>query len=131
MRKELCINLPVKDIGRTREFYLSIGLPLAGENDDGNIVAFSISDKSIILFFILEESFGNYRTINPTNIKKGGEILLSIAAKSQQHVDELARKVVEAGGKLFCKPEEHNGWLYGCRFADPDGHRWSVMCMET
>lgn len=131
MRKDLCINLPVKDIGRTKEFYLSIGLPLIIENDDNKAVAFSISDKNIMVMFILEEVFGNYRTINPSNIKKGGEILLSIVASSQQHVDELAKKVVEAGGKLFCKPEEYDGWLYGCRFADPDGHRWSVMWMES
>lgn len=131
MRKELCINLPVKDIGRTKEFYLSIGLPLAKENDDNKAVAFSISDKNIMVFFILEEVIGNYKTISPSNIKKGRNILLSIIANSQQHVDDLAKKVVDAGGKLFCKPEEHNGWLYGCRFADPDGHRWSIMCVES
>ncbi len=38
----------------------------------------------------------------------------------------MARKAIEAGGG-FGQPAEIQGWMYGCGFADPDGHRWNVL----
>jgi predicted lactoylglutathione lyase len=36
-------------------------------------------------------------------------------------------KAVRVGGSVFSKPIEQGGWMYGCGFSDPDGHRWNVL----
>ena len=30
----------------------------------------------------------------------------------------------------LASPAESQGWMYGCAFADPDGHRWNVLYMD-
>jgi len=56
--------------------------------------------------------------------------LISIDAESREEVDEWAKKVTAAGGNVFAQPAENQGWMYGCAFADLDGHRWNVLYMD-
>lgn len=62
--------------------------------------------------------------------QKSSEVLISIDAQSKGEVDEFAAKVREAGGNVFAEPAENQGWMYGCGFADLDGHRWNVLYMD-
>jgi predicted lactoylglutathione lyase len=61
---------------------------------------------------------------------QGTEVLFSLGANSRDEVDDLALKAERAGGTIFSKPGEQGGWLYGCGFADPDGHRWNALYMD-
>jgi predicted lactoylglutathione lyase len=45
-------------------------------------------------------------------------------------VDELAETAKAAGGTVYAEPGENQGWMYGCGFSDPDGHRWNVLYMD-
>ena len=56
--------------------------------------------------------------------------MISIDAESRQEVEDLAQKVNDAGGVVFAKPAEKQGWMYGCGFSDLDGHRWNVLFMD-
>ena len=60
----------------------------------------------------------------------GSEVLISFDAESREEVDETARKVFEAGGTVFSKLAEIQGWMYGFAFADLDGHRWNMVFMD-
>jgi predicted lactoylglutathione lyase len=42
----------------------------------------------------------------------------------------MLKKAVNAGGTVFSESEEKDGWMYGCGFADLDGHRWNVLYMD-
>ncbi len=42
----------------------------------------------------------------------------------------LFKKVEFAGGSIFGKPSEIDGWMYGAGFADLDGHRWNLLYMD-
>ena len=57
-------------------------------------------------------------------------MLISIDAETKEEVNEMATKVVNAGGNVFSKPSEIQGWMYGCAFADIDGHRWNILYMD-
>lgn len=58
------------------------------------------------------------------------EVLFSLGANSKDEVDEFAMKAERAGGTVFSKPVEKAGWMYGCGFADLDGHRWNALYMD-
>lgn len=45
-------------------------------------------------------------------------------------MDQFTEKVKEAGGTVFSKPAESEGWMYGSAFADLDGHRWNILYMD-
>lgn len=60
----------------------------------------------------------------------GSEILLSIDAESREEVENYARIAAQNGGTVFGQPMDIQGWMYGCGFSDPDGHRWNVLHMD-
>lgn len=131
MTKELWINLPVKDIARTKAFFTALGFSFDPRHGDSNEAAgLIVGEKKMMVMFFTEANFMNFTGHGIADPSKGNEILLSFDAESREEVDELARKVEQAGGILFGKPAEHQGWMYGCGFIDPDGHRWNALFMD-
>ena len=65
-----------------------------------------------------------------TDANQSNEVLFSMSATTPVEVDEMASKVVEAGGTLYSKPGYKDGWMYGCGFTDLDGHRWNILNMD-
>lgn len=61
-------------------------------------------------------SFKGFNQFPIADTKLSSEILFSFDAESSEEVDELTKKVTEAGGIVFSAPSEHQGWIYGCAF---------------
>jgi len=131
MTKELWINLPVKDVNKAREFFTKLGFtlnPQYGNSDDS--ASFLVGTKKIVVMLFAEATFKSFTRHAIADTKQATEILLSIDAESREEVDELAKKAVKAGGAVFSEPAENQGWMFGCGFADLDGHRWNVLHMD-
>ncbi|WP_443943517.1 VOC family protein [Pedobacter sp. AW1-32] len=132
MIKSLWINLPVKDVNKSKAFFTEIGFrPNAGFGGNDISASFVIGDSNLILMLFeksLYESFAGGPAVNPST---GNEVLFSFDAESEQEVDELAQKVVAAGGTIYGEPGYKDGWMYGCGFADLDGQRWNILYMDT
>lgn len=129
--KEIWINLPVKDVAKSKEFFTTLGFTLNIQNGNTeNSACFLIGSKNVVLMLFSESQFKSFSRNELTDTTKSSEVLLSFDAESRQEVDELARKAVTAGGILFGEPTEVQGWMYGCGFQDLDGHRWNVLFMD-
>ncbi|MFD0766248.1 VOC family protein [Mucilaginibacter lutimaris] len=131
MTKELWMNLPVKDLNRSKEFFTAIGFAIKdGPGNNNKMAPLAIGDKNTIVMLIVEDVFKS-ATQNPVaDTSKGTEVMFSFSADSREEVEEVAEKVIAAGGDLFAPPAEIQGWMYGCAFADPDGHRWNALYMD-
>ena len=57
-------------------------------------------------------------------------MLFNLGAATREDVDAYIEKVAQGGGVMYAMPSEVDGWMYGCGFVDPDGHRWSVLYMD-
>ncbi|MFJ7934386.1 VOC family protein [Sporosarcina sp. NPDC096371] len=131
MTKQIWINLPVKDIKKSRAFFTKLGFSHNtehGNQDDS--AGFFIGDKNVVIMLFTEPTFKMFTRNEITDTRQSTEVLFSIDAESREEVDEMAKKAVEAGGTIFGEPEEQQGWMYGCGFADLDGHRWNVLYMD-
>lgn len=126
MPKQFWVNLPVKDITRAGEFYEKIGFTVKVQNKQE--VQVIIGDQTIMLYE--ETTFKTFARHEIVDAKQATEVLFSIGAESREEVDDIAEKAVQAGGLLFSKPTEEQGWLYGCGFTDLDGHRWNMLYMD-
>ena len=129
MAKQIWLNLPVKDVKKSKVFFDKIGFSFNEENETAQS-ACMIVEKNFVVMLFEEAVFGAFLQNKITDTKSSSEILISIDAESRDEVDVLAQKVVEAGGVVFSKPTEIQGWMYGCGFADLDGHRWNVLYMD-
>jgi len=130
MTKELWINLPVKDVGKAKTFWSKLGFSFDEKHGGVDMACLIVGEKNFNVLLFAENTFKGF---TKNEIPVGGqttEVLFSIEVKSREEVDETAKKVREAGGTIFSEPEEIQGWMYGCGFADLDGHRWNVMQMD-
>ncbi|MEH7118437.1 VOC family protein [Neobacillus vireti] len=130
MIKRFWINLPVKNIDQSKEFYRKLGFSVhtrADQVDQAQLVIGN-TDTSIMLF--PESTFKHFTRNEIVDTKLASEVLFSFDAQSREEVDRMAELAVNAGGTLFGKPSEIQGWMYGCGFTDLDGHRWNVLYMD-
>lgn len=132
MARDLWLNLPVREPERAKEFYLQLGFRLNEQyfSQDGSC-SFFVGDNQIVLMLFPEFTFYNFTENAIADSQVATEVLFSLGANSREEVDEIALKVEGIGGTVLSKPEERDGWMYGCLFADPDGHRWNVLYMDT
>ena len=131
MTKEFWINLPVKDVKKSREFFTKIGFSANTkfpETKQSSSV-FAGTNNIVIMLFV-ENIFQGFSQNKLPDTKQSTEVLFSLDAESREEVNELAEKVKNAGGILYAKPAESQGWMYGFGFADLDGHRWNVLFMD-
>lgn len=130
MVKQIWLNLPVKDIGRSREFFTALGFsPTPHGNSDAS-VGFVVGEHNIVVMMFLEQVFKSFVQTEIADTSINTEMLISIDAESRLEVDAIAKKAADAGGEVFAPPGESQGFMYGCGFKDPDGHRWNVLYMD-
>jgi predicted lactoylglutathione lyase len=131
MTKELWINLPVKDVKKSKEFFTRIGFKPETSHETADMTCVKVGEKNIAVLLFAEETLKGFmkNEISDTNV--GSEVFISFDAGSREEVDEMARKVWGAGGNVFSEPAEIQGWMYGFAFADLDGHRWNQVFMDS
>ena len=131
MTKELWMNLPVKNLKKSKEFFTKLGFSFDERyvnNDEG--ASLVIGDKNIVIMLFIESAFKKFTGNDIPDLNKGTEVLFSIDAQSKEEVDEMAQKVVKAGGFIYAEAEDNGSWMYGFGFADLDGHRWNILYMD-
>jgi predicted lactoylglutathione lyase len=131
MTKELWLNLPVKDVNRSRDFFTKIGFSFApGPGNTSTSAPLQIGSKGVIVMLFEENLFKRFSGNELADTSKVSEVLISFDAESPAEVDEIAQKVTAAGGVIYAQPGESEGWMYACGFCDPDGHRWNPLFMD-
>jgi predicted lactoylglutathione lyase len=131
MTKEIWINLPVKDVKKSKAFFTEIGFSFNEQQSTDQSACMLVGSKNTVVMLFAESMFKGFIGGAPVaDANQGNEVLFSFDAESRQEVDELAKKVTGAGGTLYGKPAESQGWLYGFGFVDMDGHRWNVLHMD-
>ena len=131
MTKDLWINLPVKDVKKSREFFTTIGFTQNTRfPETDQMSSLFVGTKSVVIMLCAESVFQGFTKNNIADTKNATEVLFSFDAESREEVDELEKKVKTAGGAVWAAPGENQGWMYGFGFSDLDGHRWNMLHMD-
>lgn len=130
MKRQIYVNLPVKDLDASMTFFRSIGFAFNAEFTGPNGACMIVSEDSYVM--LLTEEF--FRTFTPNPIadaRKTSEVLLCLSCGSREEVDETVRKAVAAGGTTFKEGKDEGGIMYANAFQDLDGHIWELMHMPA
>lgn len=129
MATSIFVNLPVKDLEKSKEFFSKLGYSFNQQFTDEKAACMVISET--IYAMLLTEPFfkGFIPDREIARADKTKEVLLALSAESKQQVDDLTEKAIAAGGKQFREPEDH-GFMYARSFEDLDGHVWEVVWMD-
>ena len=128
MATKIFVNLPVKDLNKSKEFFARLGFSF-NEQFTEDKAACLVIGENIFAMLLREEFFKTFTKKEIADAKKTTEALIAIDAESRQQVDDMVKKAAEAGGSIYRDAEDH-GWMYGHSFADLDGHQWEVLYMD-
>jgi predicted lactoylglutathione lyase len=128
MTKQIYVNLPVKNLEKSKEFFAKLGFNFNNQFTDEKAACLILGDS--IYAMLLEEKF--FQTFTKKEIcdaQKHTEVLIALSSDSREEVDEILGKAVEAGGLIYKEAQDH-GWMYVRSFADLDGHQWEFLFMD-
>jgi len=123
--KSVYINLPVKDLNITRDFWTSLGFSFNEQFSDDKALCQVLNDGKIYSMLITHEFFATFtnRSIADSSTT---QVLIAIEVDSKTEVDEIIKLALAHGGSRY-RDGVDSGWMYYDSFADPDGHQWEVM----
>ena len=128
MATKIFVNLPVKNLDQSVEFFTKLGFSFNAQFTDETATCMVVSED-IFVMLLTEAKFKEF-TPNPIcDATKSTEVLVCLSSQSRAEVDEMVRKAVAAGGTTYKEPQDY-GFMYGHGFQDLDGHIWETMYME-
>ena len=129
MPRSVFINLPVRDLERSKAFYCGLGFGLNEQFSNDKAASIVVADN--ILVMLLTEPFFATFTAKPiANAQLTTEVINCLGCDSREQVDELVRLAVQHGGTAP-RPVQDHGIMYGHGFEDPDGHIWELVHMAA
>ena len=129
MNTQIYVNLPVKDLERSKAFFGALGFEFNPQFSDQNAACMMINPDACVM--LLAESFFKGFTHRPiVNAREATEVLVCLSRNSRAAVDEMVAKARAAGGSVPTEPRDH-GFMYQHGFEDPDGHIWELAYMES
>lgn len=126
--RKLFVNLPVRDLERSKAFFSKLGFEFNQHFTDDKAACMVVNGEACVML-LSEPFFKTFTTRELCNTSTHTEALLSISCQSRAEVDELVQLAVENGGKQAGQPQDH-GFMYDWSFYDPDGHGWGVLWMD-
>lgn len=128
MQTKIFVNLPVKELNRSIEFFKKLGYTFNPQFTDEKATCMIISEENYVML-VTEPFFRTFTKKQISDATTSTEVIISLTADSREAVDEMIRKAVEAGAKTPNDPQDY-GWMYQHGYEDPDGHLWEVFYMD-
>ncbi len=128
MARKLFVNLPVRDLKRTVDFYSALGFSFNPNFTDETATCMIIGEDNFAML-LTHEKFSQF-TSNPiADAQKVTQVLVALTCDSRADVDAMVETAKASGGRETRAAQDH-GFMYSRAFADPDGHIWEPFWMD-
>lgn len=128
MATKIFVNLPVKNLNKSIEFFTKLGFSFNQQFTDETATCMIVTDD-IFAMLLTEEKFKTFTPKEICDAKKYTEVLVALSYDSRADVDDMVRKAVASGGSTYNEPQDH-GFMYAHGFQDLDGHIWEIFYMD-
>ncbi|MCK1992208.1 VOC family protein [Peribacillus muralis] len=125
---KIFVNLPVKDLDASIQFFTKVGFTFNEQMTNENATCMVITE-SIYVMLLVEEYFQTFTKKEIANSETSAEAIVALSVNSKQEVDEVVNRALNAGAQPFNEAIDH-GFMYGWSFKDPDGHLWEIFHMD-
>lgn len=105
MATQIFVNLPVKDLNRTVEFFTRLGFTFNLQFTDENATCMIVG-KDIFVMLLVEKFFKTFTSKEICNAAKETEAIVALSVENREKVDQMINKATEAGGKESRKPQD-------------------------
>lgn len=128
MSTQIFVNLPVKNLNQSIEFFTQLGFQFNPQFTDETATCMIVGEN-ISVMLLTYEKFKNFTPNAICDATKSTEVLVCLSAESREAVNDRVHKAIAAGGTTYNEPQDH-GFMYGHGFQDLDGHIWELVYME-
>ncbi len=128
MATKIFVNLPVRDLPKSMEFFSQLGYRFNKQFTDETAACLVIAED-IYAMLLTHAKFGEFTPKAICDATTTTEVLVCLSCDSRAQVDEIVSKAVAAGGTTYKAPMDY-GFMYGHGFQDLDGHIWEYMWMD-
>ncbi len=128
MATKIFVNLPVKNLNKSVEFFTQLGFSFNPQFTDETATCMIVAED-IFVMLLTEAKFKSFTPKEICDATKCTEVLVCLSSESREQVDDTVRKAVAAGGTTYNEPQDH-GFMYGHGFQDLEGHIWELIYME-
>lgn len=128
MPKQIFINLAVKDVQKSMDFYTALGFTNNPQfsDDAGKCMVWC---ENIFLMILSHEKFASFATKPIADTKSSLAGLFSLSMDSPEEVNSVIENGLKAGG---IEPHEIRdyGFMQQRSIEDFDGHTWEIFYMD-
>ncbi len=129
MATQIFVNLPVKDLDRSKTFFARLGYSFNPKFTDATAACMVIS-KDINAMLLTEPKFKEFTDKPIVNAKEATEVLVYLSQESRAKVNEIVDTAVRAGA-VESRPAMDHGFMFGRSFHDLDGHIWEIIWLDA
>jgi hypothetical protein len=128
MSRKIFVNLAVRDLQKSMQFFSGLGFEYNPQFTDENAACMIISEEAFVML-LGEPFFKTFTKKDVVDARTQTEGLFALSCTSRAEVDELVHKAIAAGGTHAMDAVDH-GFMYAWSFYDLDGHHWEVLWMD-
>lgn len=128
MSTKIFVNLAVKDLIKSMDFFSKLGYTFNKQFTDDTAACMVISED-IYAMLLTEEKFKSFTPKQVSDASKATEVMTALSAESREKVNEIVDKALKEGA-TETRPAEDYGFMFGRSFNDLDGHIWEYIWMD-
>jgi predicted lactoylglutathione lyase len=128
MPKQIFINIAVKDLQKSMDFYSALGFENNTQFSDETGKCMVWSD-SIFVMLLTHEKFSSFATKPLADTKSNLAGLFSLSLDSLEEVNTIMTKGLNAGGYEPNEMKDY-GFMQQRTIEDFDGHTWELFFMD-
>lgn len=128
MAKQVFINLAVKDLQKSMDFYAALGFTNNPQfsDDAGKCMVWS---EHIFVMLLTHEKFTSFATKPIADTKSNLAGLFSLSVDSVDEVNYITTNGLNAGGTEPSEMKDY-GFMQQRTIEDFDGHTWEIFYMD-
>jgi predicted lactoylglutathione lyase len=128
MAKQIFINLAVKDLQKSMDFYTALGFSNNPQfsDDTGKCMVWS---ENIFVMIMTHEKFTTFATKPIADTKSHLAGLFSLSVDNVDEMNSILSKGLDAGGTEPNEMKDY-GFMQQRTIEDFDGHTWEVFYMD-
>ena len=94
--RQMYLNLPVRELARSVEFFRKLGFEFNPQFTDENATCMIVGED-IFVMLLVENFFKTFTHKEISDATRSTEVIVSLSTDNRESVDEMVRKAVVAG----------------------------------
>lgn len=128
MSKQIFINLAVKNLQKSMDFYTALGFTNNPQFSDETAKCM-VWSENIFVMIMTHEKFASFATKPIADTKSNLAGLFSLSVENVDEINKIVTNGLNAGGIEPCEMKDY-GFMQQRTIEDFDGHTWEIFFMD-